>query len=74
MRYSTREGVPISTFGRQRLARYAIRCNVIVYEESEATIVTAVDPEAAMSITANQALGEIAREAKERLKRAIERL
>ena len=49
-------------------------CNVIVYEEDEGTVVAAIDPEAAMSITGNEALAEIAQEARERLKRAIERL
>ena len=49
-------------------------CNVIVYDEDEGTVVAAVDPEAAMSITGNQAPAEIAREARERLKRAIKRL
>ena len=49
-------------------------CNVIVYEQGEGSVVTAVDPEAAMSISGNRALGEIAQEAKAGLKRALERL
>ena len=43
-------------------------CNVIVYEENEGIVVAAVDPEAAMSIIGNQALAQIAQEARERLK------
>lgn len=49
-------------------------CNVVVYEEGEGSVVAAFDPEAAMAVAANPALVEVAREAKVRLKRALERL
>jgi len=48
-------------------------CNVVVYEEDDGgTTVAAFDPEAAMGLAANPALEAVAREAKARLKRAIE--
>lgn len=47
-------------------------CNVVVYEEGDGSVVTAFDPEAAMGIAGNEALSEIAKEAKTRLKRALE--
>jgi uncharacterized protein (DUF302 family) len=46
-------------------------CNVIVYEKEGKTVVSAQDPEAALSVVGNPALAPIAREAKERLARAI---
>lgn len=49
-------------------------CNVVVYEEGEGSVVAAFDPEAAMGLADNPALEEIAREAKERLKRALKSL
>jgi uncharacterized protein (DUF302 family) len=49
-------------------------CNVVVYEEGEGSVVTAFDPQAAMGLAGNPALEEIAREAKERLERALESL
>ncbi len=49
-------------------------CNVIVYEEGDSTTVAAFDPEAAMGLADNPALAEVAKEAKARLKRALERL
>ena len=47
-------------------------CNVIVYEEGDGAVVAAFDPEAAMGLANNPALAEVAREAKERLERALE--
>ncbi len=47
-------------------------CNVIVYEEAGGTTVAAFDPVAAMGLAQNSALEDVAREAKERLKRALE--
>ena len=47
-------------------------CNVIVYEEGDGVVVAAFDPEAAMGLANNPALAEVAREAKERLERALE--
>ena len=49
-------------------------CNVVVYEDGEGAVVAAFDPEAAMGLAGNAALLEVAREAKERLRRALERL
>ena len=49
-------------------------CNVIVYDEDGGTTVAAFDPVAAMGLAENSALEDVAREAKERLKRALESL
>ncbi len=49
-------------------------CNVVVYEDGDSTTVAAFDPEAAMGLADNPALEEVAKEAKARLKRALERL
>ena len=49
-------------------------CNVIVYEENGGTTVTAFDPAAVMGLAKNPALEDVAREAKERLTRALESL
>lgn len=49
-------------------------CNVIVYEGDGGTTVTAFDPSAVMGLAKNPALEDVAREAKERLKRALESL
>jgi len=50
-------------------------CNVIVYERKDGKIVvSAQDPEAALSIVGNQAIAPVAKEARERLVRVIESL
>lgn len=49
-------------------------CNVIVYEEDGGTVVAAFDPEAAMGLAGNPAVADVAREAKARLRRALESL
>lgn len=49
-------------------------CNVIVYEENDGTTVAAFDPVAAMGLAQNSDLEDIAREAKARLRRALESL
>lgn len=49
-------------------------CNVIVFEDGDSTTVAAFDPEAAMGLADNPALEDIAKEAKARLKRALEQL
>src|SRR3990172_9264037 len=50
-------------------------CNVIVYEGKDGkTVVSAQDPEAALSIVGNQAIVPVAKEARERLVRVIESL
>lgn len=46
-------------------------CNVIVYEEGEGSVVSAADPGTMMEISGNPELSPIAREARERLERAI---
>ncbi len=49
-------------------------CNVIVYREGEGSVVAAMDPEAAMGITGNSDLESLAKEAKSRLAKAIDRV
>ena len=49
-------------------------CNVVVYEDDGGSVVAAFDPEAAMGLAENPGLSEIAREAKERLLRALEKV
>ena len=49
-------------------------CNVIVYEDDDGSVVAAFDPEAAMGLADNPGLSESAREAKDRLRRALESL
>ena len=49
-------------------------CNVIVYEENGGTTVAAFDPVAAMGLAQNAELEDVAREAKARLRRALESL
>ncbi len=49
-------------------------CNVIVYEEAGGVVVEAMDPEAALGIAGNPALQPIARDARARLRNAIELL
>lgn len=47
-------------------------CNVIVYREEGETVVATILPAAAMSVIGNPALDEVAREAEEKLKRAVD--
>ncbi|MBI3966244.1 MAG: DUF302 domain-containing protein [Chloroflexi bacterium] len=48
-------------------------CNVIAYQSDDGgSVVVAMDPEAALGIVPNPAIEPIAREAKERLTRALE--
>lgn len=50
-------------------------CNVVVYEtEDGKTVVSALNPEVALGIVENEALGETAKEAAARLRRAIDSL
>lgn len=49
-------------------------CNVIVYEKEGKTVVSAQDPEAALSIVGNPSVAPVAKRARERLVRAIESL
>jgi uncharacterized protein (DUF302 family) len=49
-------------------------CNVVVYEDLDATAVSFMDPAAALGVVGNPALEPVAREARERLQRVAERL
>ncbi len=49
-------------------------CNIVVYEADGGTIVSAMDPAAALALSQNPALQPIAQEAKARLERVMERL
>ncbi len=49
-------------------------CNVVVHEHNDATVVSAADPEVMLGVVDNPVLSDIAREAKERLRRALESL
>ena len=46
-------------------------CNVIVYEEDGGSVIAAADPIAMMSIVQSEELNAVAREARERLERAL---
>lgn len=48
-------------------------CNVIVYQRGAQTVVAALEPQLMADVTANPALKDIAREARERLRRALGR-
>ncbi len=47
-------------------------CNVVVRREGEATVVEAMDPEAALGLVKNEAVHAVAFEAKQHLMRALE--
>lgn len=49
-------------------------CNVIVYAEGQGSVVSALDPKAALGVVGTTALDEIAAEARARLARALEAL
>jgi len=49
-------------------------CNVIVYEEGDGAVVSAIDPVSAMSMVENPALQEVAATVKAKLRRVIEAL
>lgn len=49
-------------------------CNVIVYEEGDGAVVSAIDPVSAMSMVENPALQEVATMVKAKLRRVIETL
>ena len=49
-------------------------CNVIVYEEDDASVVSIVDPIAMLGVSDNPTLGPIADEARKRLQRVVEAL
>lgn len=47
-------------------------CNVVVYEDGEECVVSAIDPEVALGIVGNPALNEVATEAGRRLRAAVD--
>jgi len=49
-------------------------CNVIVYEQGDGVVVSAIDPERAMSVVENPALQEVAETVKAKLHRVVETL
>lgn len=49
-------------------------CNVIVYEDNGGTVVSIMDPIAALEIVGNEKLAPVAREARSRLERVLEKL
>lgn len=49
-------------------------CNVIVYKANGDTTVAVMDPQAALALTGNAAVEPLAREAKARLERVVNRL
>lgn len=49
-------------------------CNVIVYEEGGGSVVSVMDPRAALEVAGNEALRPIAEEARVRLDRVIQKL
>ncbi len=49
-------------------------CNVIVYEDDGGSVVAAADPIAMMGVVQNEALSAVARDARDRLERALDSL
>jgi uncharacterized protein (DUF302 family) len=49
-------------------------CNVVVYEAEGGSVVAAMDPEPVLKVVGNPALEPIAREVKQRLARALQRI
>ena len=49
-------------------------CNVIVYEEGNGSVVSAIDPVSAMSVVDNASLATVAEEVRSKLMRVIESL
>lgn len=47
-------------------------CNVIVYEDGNGTVVSAIDPEVALGIVGKQKLQDVAKKAGELLKKAVD--
>lgn len=47
-------------------------CNVIVYAEGDGSVVSMFDPETGMALASSPALDGVAREARERLQRALD--
>ncbi|MFB6185189.1 MAG: DUF302 domain-containing protein [Haloarculaceae archaeon] len=49
-------------------------CNVVVYEDGESVIVSAVDPEAMLSVVDNEAVDDVAAEVREHMVRVLDSL
>ena len=49
-------------------------CNLIVYKESDKTVVSSINPEEAMSMVENQKLKEVAHQIGEKLRRVVRSL
>lgn len=49
-------------------------CNIIVYEDGDGTVVSAIDPEMALGIVGNEQLKDIAKQAGELLKKAVDQV
>lgn len=55
-------------------AGLVLPCNVTVYEDNDRSVVTIADPVVMIAVLRNPNLDEVAREAREKLKRVIEQL
>ncbi len=55
-------------------AGLVLPCNVTVYEDDDRSVVTIADPVVMIAVLRNPNLDEVAREAREKLKRVIKRL
>jgi uncharacterized protein (DUF302 family) len=49
-------------------------CNVIVYEQDAKVFVSAIVPSVAMGMVENEALGEIAKEVEDKLKKVVDKI
>jgi uncharacterized protein (DUF302 family) len=49
-------------------------CNVLVYEEEGKTVVSAMDPEAAMVLVKNEKVGEVAKQVRQKMQRVLNSL
>jgi uncharacterized protein (DUF302 family) len=49
-------------------------CNVLVYEEEGKTVVSAMDPEAAMVSVKNEKVGEVAKQVRQKMQRVLNSL
>jgi uncharacterized protein (DUF302 family) len=49
-------------------------CNVLVYEEEGKTVVSAMDPEAAMALVKNEKVGEVAKQVRQKMQRVLNSL
>jgi uncharacterized protein (DUF302 family) len=49
-------------------------CNVLVYEEGSKTVVSAMDPEAAMNLVKNEKVGEVAKQVRRKMEKVLNAL